>query len=61
MRLLELFCDDRIGPFCLVEYVLEADNAFEFIARTVLFVVLCLPMFCVVAPFWMAYQVGKNL
>lgn len=60
MRLFELFRDPSIGPFCIVEYVLEAHTGSQFVARTLLMFALVLPMFCFVAIPWMLYQMPKE-
>lgn len=59
MRLLELFFDDSIGPFCLVEYVLESKTSTQFFLRFLLFIFGGLPMFCFVAPVWIVWQMLK--
>lgn len=60
MRLLELFRDPLIGPFCIVEYVLEARASSQFFSRMILMFVLVLPMFCFVAIPWLIYQIHEE-
>lgn len=59
MRLLELFLDDGVGPFCIVEWAVEAEGLIQFAFRFVVMVVIGIPMFALIAPFWLLWQVLK--
>lgn len=60
MRLFELFLDDGVGPFCIVEYVMESSDALEFALRLPIMFLLALPMFVFIAPAWLVWQAIKD-
>ena len=59
MRIFELFCDPCVGPFCIVEYAIESDGSLQFCWRIFLMFALILPMFAIVAPVWIVWQVFR--